>query len=345
MTPATPSFPSETLAKRIWRLCFAIEPMRHEWWELFIFRALIAWCAWETLSGPSRFHSQPVPHGIATWGVDFSWLGSEDVAECLVPIIGACLLTYLILPLLQAFLGSTRSDSPGASTKVDWICVIALTPPLIASFGHGVLGNSQGAIGHTTQIVTSVLFAQWLGLGWAAIRRDPAKLPHGYNSQQLAADWTRQLIAASYVASAITKLWISGGNWLKETPYFGLQIAKATGQAYYEWLTPPDNASWLAQFLIDHPIVATVLIGVALPLELFAFLGLHNRRAALFFGVSLAGFHCSVTEIMHLGFVFHKVILFWFFGNVGWWIVTAGKWVLGKRGAPAATAVASTPLR
>lgn len=337
----SPSAP-ETLLKRLWRLCFAIEPFRHEWWETLIFRCLIGWAAWETLSGPSRFHSQPVPHGIATWGVDFSWLGSDATAAWLVPVTAVCLLVYIFLPLVQSFL--LKPGPSSASNAIDWACVAALTLPLYTSFGHGVLGNSQGAIGHTTQIVTSVLFAQWLGLLWAAIRRDPARLPKGYNSQQLAADWTRQLIAASYVASAITKLWISGGNWLKETPYFGLQIAKATGQAYYEWLQPPDNAAWLGQFLFDHPSIATLLIGVALPLELFAFLGLHNRRAALFFGVCLAGFHCSVTEIMHLGFVFHKVILFWFFANVAWWLVEGGRWLLGKRSTSASSAAAAQSL-
>ena len=321
---------TEPLTKRLWRFCFAVEPMRHAWWELLIFRFVVAWCAWDTLAGPSRFHSQPVPHGIAAWGVDFSWLGSDEVAGWLVPLIAVCLLAYLLLPLIQARLGEASGCSLWRYKVVDWLGVVVLTPPLIASFGHGVLGNSQGAIGHTTQIVTSVLFAQWLGLGWAALCSGRMALPRGYNSQQFAADLTRQIIAASYVASAFTKLWLSGGNWLKETPYFGLQIAKATGQAYYEWLQPPDNAAWLAQFLIDHQTVAILLIGVGLPLELFAFLGLHNRRAALFFGVCLAGFHCSVTEIMHLGFVFHKVILFWFFGNMGWWAVMAWRLVLGK---------------
>ena len=326
---------NESFLRRVWRFCFAIEPFRHEWWETLIFRFVIAWASWETLKGPSRFHSQPegLEHGIAKWGVDFSWLGSDSIMTWFVPFIGVCLLIYLLLPLVQDFTNKGRG-------AIDWIVSLALLTPLYASFGHGVLGNSQGAIGHTTQIVTSVLFAQWLGITWAALRGgDAARLPHGYNSQQLAADWTRQLIAASYVASAITKLWISHGNWLKETPYFGLQIAKATGQAYYEWLQPPDNAAWLGQFLFDHPLIAAILIGVALPLELFAFIGLHNRRAALFFGVGLAGFHCSVTEIMHLGFVFHKVILFWFFGGVAWWIVTAIRKIFRITPAPGASPV------
>jgi hypothetical protein len=320
----------EPLTKRLWSFCFALEPMRHAWWELLIFRFVIAWCAWDTLAGPSRFHSQPVPHGIAAWGVDFSWLGSDEVAGWLVPLIAICLTAYLLLPLIQVRLCEASSGSPWRSRAMDWLGLVVLTPPLIASFGHGVLGNSQGAIGHTTQIVTSVLFAQWLGLAWGVLCSGKMALPHGYNSQQFAADLTRQIIAASYVASALTKLWLSSGNWLKETPYFGLQIAKATGQAYYEWLQPPDNAAWLAQFLIDHPWFAAALIGAGLPLELLVFVGLRNRRAALFFGVALAAFHCSVTEIMHLGFAYHKLFMFWMFGNAGWWIMAAVARLTGR---------------
>jgi hypothetical protein len=294
--------------RRALRFCVGFEPMRHAWWETLIFRIVIAQVTWVSSAGPSRFHSQPAPHGLAAWGLDFSWVGSEDLARWFVPLIGACLLIYILLPLVRV-----------VPHVVNWITGIVLLPPLCVSFAHGTLGNSQGAIGHTAQIVTVALIAQCLASVWAAFRRDPSRLPNGYNAQQLAADWTRQLIAATYVVSAISKLVISNGNWWKEAPYFGLQIAKATGQAYYEWLAPPDNASWLAQFFIDHPLVAQLFIGIGLPLELFAFLALYNRRSALVFGLALYSFHATVTEMMHLGFVFHKLLLIALFVNPVWW--------------------------
>ena len=312
MTASAATALAPPLWRRVIRFCFGFEPMRHAWWETFLFRIAIAYIAWDTIGGPSRFHSQPAPHGLAAWGVDFSWLGSEDIARWFVPVLGVCLVLYIAFPLVRPLL--ERENKRARCSE--WFTAVVLLPPLLASFGHGTLGNSQGGIDHTTQLVTLALFAQWLAHVWTAVR---LKAPSSYNSQQLAADWTRQLVAATYVVSAISKLIESKGGWWHEAPYFGLQIAKSTGQAYYEWLTPPDNAAWLAQFFFDHPIVAQLFIGAGLPLEFFAFLALRNRRIALFYGMALYSFHVGVSEIMHLGFLYHKILLLAFFVNPAWW--------------------------
>ncbi len=288
--------------RRALRFCLGFEPMYHAWWEMLLMRSGIAYVAWQTLRGHSPFMSQPTPHGFATWGLDFSWIGNEALSHYLIPLWGVCLFLYA--------LGLVPS--------------LTLLPPLIASIAHGTLGNSQGGIGHTTQIVTAVLLAAWVASLWSLFcAKTGRKLPHGYNANQLGLDWSRQVIMATYVASAITKCLESEGGWLSDTPYFALQIVKATESAYYNYLVPADNAVWLAQALIDHPTLAKLLIGAALPLELFAFLGLLNRRSALFFGLALIGFHSSVTEVMNLGFVYHKSLLLGLFVNPVWWAVQA----------------------
>lgn len=307
--------------RRAWNFCFRIEPMRHPAWETLTFRLVIAYAAWHSLQAGSQFRSQPVPHGLATWGLDFSWMGDPATLEWWVPLMTACLAVYVVAPLVSAMWPKGR---------LPWVADLAtlgaLMVPFWGSVGLGTIGNSQGSIGHTTQIVTGVLLAQVLAIGWAVLRgSQPARLPRGYDSQQLAADWTRQLIMATYVASAITKLWVSKGMWLAQTPFFGLQIAKATGQSYYLWLAEPDNSQWLAQYFIDHPLIAQLSIGIGLPLELFAFLGLHNRRIAAFFGVAFFAFHSTVSEIMDLGFVYHKILLLVLFASPLWWLVEAGR--------------------
>jgi hypothetical protein len=116
----------------------------------------------------------------------------------------------------------------------------------------------------------------------------------------------------------------SGGNWLADTPYFGLQIVKSQGMAFYTHLVPADDLTWLAQYFIDHPIVAQTFIGAGLPLELFAFLALLNRRIALVYGLLLMALHYMLTEVMSLGFLYHKYLLLVLFVNPVWWVWSAG---------------------
>jgi hypothetical protein len=290
------------LWKRFLHFWFAVEPMRHAWWETLSMRCIIAWATWLTLRQPSPFDQQPQPHGLAVWGVDFTWLGREELSPYLVPLWGICLLLYVanVLPVLTLF------------------------PVLVASVGLGVLGNSQGAIGHTTQVLTVVLLAQWMAYVWAAIQpRTSLPMPRGFTRQQLAADWGRQAFAATYVVSAITKLIESRGDWISDTPYFGLQVVKSEGMGFYDHLVPrlADSSAWLGQWMVDNPMITAVILAAALPLELLAFLGLHNRRIALFFGVSLYVFHSTVTEVMQLGFLYHKLLLLALFVNPLFWVV------------------------
>lgn len=294
--------PDAPLWRRFLRFWFAIEPMRHAWWETLSMRCIIAWATWHTLRQPSPFVQQPQPHGLAVWGVDFTWLGRAELSLYLLPLWAACLLLYVanVFPVLTLF------------------------PVLVASIGLGVLGNSQGGIGHTTQVLTVVLLAQWMAYVWAAVQpRTRLPMPRSFTRQQLAADWGRQALAASYVVSAITKLIESGGDWISDTPYFGLQVVKSEGMGFYDHLVPriAESSAWLGQWMVDHPMLTAMILAAALPLELLVFLGLNNRRIALFFGVTLYAFHSTVTEVMQLGFLYHKLLLLALFVNPVFWLV------------------------
>ncbi len=284
-----------------WRSClrswFAWEPMRHAAWETVLFRAGIAWCAWQEMNRTLPFTSLPRPHGIAAW-FDVTFCGNPQIMGWLSPLAAVCLALYVVgIP-----------------------AVFTLALPLVLSVSIGTLGNSQGAINHTGQIVTMALLAQWLaGLWTATLRRRQPLSPDSLTGPQLAADWTRQVIMSTYVVSAISKLIESQGLWLSNLHYFGLQIVKSSGMAKYGDTGPGNEVQWLAQLFIDYPWMATIVLGAALPLELFAFLGLLNRRMALFFGLALLAFHSMVSEVMHLGFGFHKTLLLVLFVNPVWW--------------------------
>jgi hypothetical protein len=282
--------------------------MRHARWETFLFRAGIAWCAWQTMAGPLKYASLPQPHGIASW-VDVTFAGDKETMRWVSSLVGFCLTLY--------------------ACNIGVLFV--LLPPLLVSIAMGTLENSQGAINHTSQVVTLVLLAHWLSAVWLTIRRalhsDP---PGSLTTEQHAADWTRQIFISTYVVSAISKLIESHGFWLRDTPYFGLQIIKSMGMARYGDTGEGQNVQWLAQFALDHPWVFRMFLGVALPLELFAFLALLNRRLALVFGCALFAFHVVNTEVMHLGFYYHKALLVVLLINPVWWMVEGIKRAKGK---------------
>lgn len=346
--------------RRSLREWFSWRPMRHAAWETFLFRLGIAWIAWLTIGGASHKSAQPVPHGMAAWGVDFTWLGDSHLAQWLVPLWAVCLLLYVLSgipltrPIWWLMVRVTATTPRGLVAmlfvprlfawvafpicwlveRLTWVFppVLILLPPLIASFGHGTLGNSSGAIGHTTQLVTLVLLASWLAALWSTVCEWRGKsLPNDFTPSQLAADWTRQVFMSTYVVSAISKLIQSHGLWFQDAPYFGLQIVKALGMAKYGDYGQGNDVEWLAQFMLDHAWLSKLLIGVALPLELFAFLAVLNRRLSLVFGILLYLFHSTVTEVLHLGFVYHKALLLILMVNPLWWLVQGMRRLTGSR--------------
>lgn len=293
-----------------WRKWFGFEPVRHQAWELVVMRLGVAWVTWMTLKFmPLPVNAQPVPHGLAAWGIDFTWMADASVTT---PLWWGC-----IISLFFYVLGITPA--------------LTLLAPLFTVVAQGVLSNSQGAIHHTSQIIGVTLLAGWLaGVAALVMRLGKKALPYGLTRGQLEMDWIRQMLMAGYVVSAVVKLVNSGGEWLSSTPYFGLQIEKSTGMAYHAFLEMPDNAAWLAQFYIDHPLIAQITIGLGLPLELFAFMALLNRRMSLLFGVGLYLFHTIVSLVMGLGFAYNRWLLLILFINPLWWLKESLKWIAGR---------------
>jgi hypothetical protein len=64
--------------------------------------------------------------------------------------------------------------------------------------------------------------------------------------------------------------------------------------------------------------VATVLLTGGLVLELGAFAGLLNRRAAIVFGVLVIGFHLMLGVLMGLPFIEYRRLVLVLFVNPAW---------------------------
>lgn len=305
-----------------WRRWIALEPFRHARWELLVMRFFFAILVWDTQTGwiahwqdppravramvenaqtfDIRYQSQPHPNGLGHF-VDFSFLSRDEIEKPLRYGMGVSLLLYVV-------------GVPG---------VVALLVPLFFSIGSATLNNSQGSIGHTAQGLHLMLLAVWLAslVGWIRRMRGGGIAVNRLSIGRLEMDWGRQALAATYVVSAITKLIKSNGLWFIEAQFFPLHLVKNLEMRYYTSLDETvRRLDWLPEVMLQHPHWCQLLFGLALPLELFVFWGLRNRRLAAIFGIGLIAFHESVTQLTMLSFIFNKALLLVFFVCPWWWL-------------------------
>ena len=313
-----------TLLSRLWQFAryvfFTHELIRPARWELVILRVVLAVLVWDMHSAWTTAYkepmkavtmmvtnppnidvtetSQPKPNGFGLI-VDFSFLSNNKIEVPLRVATAVSLIAYIV-------------GVPSA---------LSLAIPVFFCLGIATLKNSQGFIGHTVQALHLVMLSVWLAGIWGLWCRAKGKLlPNGFNQGQLEADVARQTTMAGYVVSAISKLCFSHGAWFYSAKYLPLHIVKNTEMKFFDGINSELKHDWLPQLMMDHPFLCQVLFGVALPLELFAFLGLYNRRAAAFFGIGLIAFHESVTQLMSLSFIFNKAMLLAFFVAPWWWL-------------------------
>lgn len=309
------------LGRSLWR----VEPFRMPRWEVVLVRLLFALLVWDTQTGwisywndppravramvenasvfDIRWDSQPHPNGLAYF-FDFTFLSNDAIEKPLRYAMGVSLALYVL-------------GAPG---------VFSLAIPLFMCIGTSTLANSQGSVGHTAQGLHLALLAAWLAALHAFIQKRRGRtLKFGYRSGELEIDWARQALVATYVVSAVTKLIVSKGLWFIDAKYFPLHVLKNNEMQYYNLLE--DSArrlDWLPQVMLQHPHWCQLLFGIALPLELFAFIALRNRRAAALFGAGLIAFHESVTQLTHLSFIFNKLLLLIFLVAPWYWL--SGGW-------------------
>jgi hypothetical protein len=252
----------------------------------------------------SRFTGQPHPHGLALGlekvGIRLTFLADERIGK----LVHGC------------FLGALGA----------YVLGLAMPVALGVLFGvllvHGTFLNSQGSIHHHLQLLTCVTGAQWVA-SVLALRRGRARswLRLDAAAENRLANWTQQVIAAGYVVSALSKLWMSKGAWMWEVPRFGIQLAKAVDQDYYDSLSHSTEAHvWLPDWLLDHPWLARLIFAPALPLEFCAFLLLRNRALGSLYALALIGFHCSVSTLMSLDFRYNVQMMIVYFVNVPFWL-------------------------
>jgi hypothetical protein len=262
---------------------------------LLIFSAI----RWET----GAWTTQKFPNGIAA-SFNLTWIGKSP------PGLGWQALTVAGL----------------AAYAAGRLPVLGLIPALFFSIVIGTLGNSQGAINHSTQMVTMILLAQWLVylIPFQPKAQRPAShwVKPDFTVQRQAIWWSTLVIAASYVVCGLVKLVNSNGLWLYETPYLAVQLLKTNWSHYHDTLEmPPGWLQSLIQALTAHPNLARLFFGMGLLIELGGFVILISRRWALAGGLAIIALHLSISQVMSLNFLTHIYAVLIFCVNVPSWML------------------------
>lgn len=225
---------------------------------------------------------------------------------------------------------------------------LVLALPLMAflTIAPATLANSQGAFHHHLQVLGLVLVAQWIWFSYRAIAAGEVLKP-GRRTHVLNVFYSQQVIVATYLTTAIWKLWKTKLGWIREAKYFPVQLVKTRDAHYYNKLehAAPDATglagkidAWFAAmtphletFLFAHPNLCRLVIGSGLFLELLAFLALIGRRSRLLYGGLLIMFHLIIGRVMNLDFEFNIFLLLIFFVNLPWLIIATGSQFKRKR--------------
>jgi hypothetical protein len=177
--------------------------------------------------------------------------------------------------------------------------------------------DSQGYTYHGHQMVSIML------MGQAAVAWWKRKQPDAEQRSQL---WyySRGIILAGYITSVVTKIINSKCMWLWNSQYLSVELVKTHRLSYYKNLEPqfagdPQSAT----LLLHHPYLAMLLFDVGFFIELFAWVGLRDRKWSCIMGISIIIMHLSIAWLMRLSFTNHQILCLIFLVNVPWLIALA----------------------
>ncbi|MFT5468163.1 MAG: hypothetical protein ACI8UO_003271 [Verrucomicrobiales bacterium] len=296
-------------------------------WEALGIRILFAWVVFTTLplkgpisglfkegsdfgpAGMVYYETQKAETGFAQWE-DLTFMSNPDLQPVFWTLCGASLLLLIFGRLL-------------------WIALPVLATVSILA---RTLENSQGFIQHHYQVGASVLTVLAIVSVLAAIRSLWKKVDH-VQLNSLLVRYAQITIIGAYAVAGLTKVIASEGEWIKNSPYFGLDLVKTSRQQFYnsvplmeehrERKVDPPNLPPGSKELLAYPNFTRVALGAGLALELFCFIGLFNRWLLSLTGIALLVFHIMNEKFAGLSFGLNQQVLWVFMINPVYWIGAA----------------------
>ena len=286
---------------------YRVAQIRYALFERVAMRVLFALTVYSHVPNSLSQRTISSPHGLARL-IDLRFLLEPSAFAVCRYLLWAALVLYVL--------------------RIAWS--IALPYMTLLSIAAGTITNSEGAIGHSFQIVSLVLGAQTAAHFYDLFQRRRAKAnSDNETGEDRVISWSQQAIVAAYLASALTKLIRTSGMWFFQSPMVAVQIIKTTDQDFYDRLDVAQHNAGLpiAEWVVAHPIPVALVLGCGLILELTAPLALLGRRYALFYGVGLVVFHESIQRVMKLNFIYNEYLLWIYLVNIPFWLWVMARWL------------------
>jgi|GEM_PF-3035898 len=270
--------------------------------------------------------------------------------------IAKCCLVLIWLPMISSVLLNYTTTSPTSGVcswfpcqifTYRWINIVftcltilfaftyilnirpALSASVLAGFSFLIFSYQEAnGVYPRTATLSAIFLAQAV-----AYIFDPAK-----PSAPLL--YSRQIIAATYTLSGLSKLMAEGPAWFLQGKYLLLQIKKG---AYY-WHFDNGGTAYLerqnnyVEYFSQHPFLMNAAMLIVMCAELTAGLMLLSARMTLIYGLLLLGIHIGIRYFMDIiiePIAFPMVILLinpvYRIVQLGWWIDRKAGWNLFRR--------------
>lgn len=314
----------------------------YEWW---IMRWLLVWSVYSSfkLAGYDALHyttttgrgpdfmTQPRPRGLAQF-MDVTWVNEPEhipqvalAIAILLVLLGLGLtpvLAALGLAYLQTMVGTLENSQGNNVWHTSQVLVFAL-------LGVGLAGLAEYFQAWRRGALRERWCQRWRWLArmrqapWAAATRPAidALEQNEARSRSFTIYLVQQFLATTYVVSAVSKFWISHGEWFSDVKHIGLQFEKNRLLKYYQSLEMPPGFGWAGDFVNAHPSLTCWCFSLGLFLELFCFIALFNRGLLLAFGLGLIAMHLMIAQLMALEFYYNEWLLAIFYVNAPFWIL------------------------
>jgi hypothetical protein len=124
-----------------------------------------------------------------------------------------------------------------------------------------------------------------------------------------------QVVAATYVLAGLSKLNVSGWEWVNSGHLFSLQVIKNESFRYFDTgnLALLQQAQNKAVWFLTHKGLITFMLTSSLLLELFCPVVLIGRKTRIVYGVLLVAMHIGIYVVMGImigGIAFNMLIFF-----------------------------------
>ena len=153
--------------------------------------------------------------------------------------------------------------------------------------------SSSSGIFNQTSTLSMILVAQFIAYAKFKLLGGKQKL---YNDRF---NFSIQIISASYVLSAISKLTKSGWDWVFSYEEFVLQVNSNLIIYELNWgVSLKEYIDFLNVSLLSNEILVWILLMLSLLIELFAFVMIFSKKSALAYSMLLLLFHLGILMLM-----------------------------------------------